>query len=151
MRKKVLFAVSVALLLVFSVSLPVSAQQITIGECKSHEGYCSEIVKEVPVTLDMLFRAQKMNAIPKDEDLIVPNATCTHTYTEWTTIKSWYESSTEFGQCNVSVKYQMRYCTKCNAAFAREKREQLHHIFEVNNVTGFSTCTICGLTKGDLR
>ena len=63
MKKMIMFVISVALLLTLSMPFPVSAQQIIIEECGNHDDYCAEVVKEVPVTFDMLLQAQKMNVV----------------------------------------------------------------------------------------
>lgn len=115
--------------------------------CRNHSDCSTEVVKEVPLTIDMLQQAQKMNIIPTDASLVTPLAECKHTsYSSWETIKSGYENPKNFGDCYILVEYQMRYCKKCNAAFAREKRTQLSHI-----MVGSSTlrkCYRCGLTEG---
>ena len=148
MKKMIMFVISVALLLTLSMPFPVSAQQIIIEECGNHDDYCAEVVKEVPVTFDMLLQAQKMNVVPMNASLVVPYATCNHTYTAWKTIATKTEPSTEFGKCHIRTLFQIRYCTKCNASFAREKTVQEHNWVSSNN--NFR-CTICGLTGGTAR
>lgn len=148
MKKMNMFVVSVVILLMLSMPLSVSAKQISIGSCGSHDDYCSEVVKEVPVTFDMLLQAQKMNVMPKNVSLVVPSATCNHTYSAWTTIRTKTEPSTEFGKCYIITYFQIRYCTKCNASFAREKSQQLEHNWVLTN--NRFKCTICGLTGGTL-
>lgn len=150
MKKMYIMVVSVALLLILSTPLPASAQQITIGENGSHDDYCGEVVKEVPVTFDMLLRAQKMNVVPKNVSLAIPYATCSHTYTDWITITTKTEPSTEFGKCHITTLFQIRYCTKCNASFAREKSVQLEHNW-VSYKNGLFRCTICELIGGTVR
>lgn len=150
MKKLVSFVVCFALLLMVSIPISASAQQITFDESHNHNDCSTEVVKEVPVTPDMLQQAQKINAVPDSASLITTTATCSHpTYSTWETIKSWYEYPTTFGECYISVLYQMRYCKTCNAAFARETRTQLSHI-KVGNSSSW-TCSRCGLSGGIAR
>lgn len=43
----------------------------------------------------------------------------------------------------------MRYCTKCNAAFAREKKTPLDHLKKGSLESWY--CTRCGATGGSAR
>ncbi len=146
MKKLVSFVVSFALLLMVSIPISASAQQISIDECHNHDDCCAEVVKEVPLTPEMLQQAQKMNAIPNSASLVTTTATCSHTYSSWETIKEWYETSSTFGNCYILAQYQMRYCTKCNVSFARETRTQLSHI-KVGTSSSWK-CSRCGLSGG---
>ena len=96
----------------------------------------------------MLQQAQKMGVVSKSTSLVAP-AACAHTYSSWETIDSWYELPPTFGKCYILVQYQMRYCTKCNTAFAHEKNTQLSHSWRGNST--HRECTRCGLVEGIAR
>lgn len=128
--KKVFSLVICLVLIMVSASVAVSAQQITKDECYNHSDCPTEVVTEVPLTLDMLQLAQNMNVVPDDSSLITPLAKCKHkSYSPWKTIKDALEPPKKFGKCCILYEYQMRYCKKCKAAFARERRTQLDHVY----------------------
>lgn len=138
MKRFVSILMSLVLMLVVLGPTTVMAQ-----ESDEHHHYGkTESVKEVPVTIDMLQQAKEKGVVPKRSSLISPSATCKHTYTSWSTINEYNESPSSFGECYVKVEYQMRYCTKCNAALAREKRTQLPHIWRT--YSDYRKCMRCG-------
>lgn len=143
MKRFVSILMSLVLMLVVLGPTTAMAQ-----ETDEHHHYGNtESVKEVPVTIDMLQQAKEKGVVPKRASLISPSATCKHTYTSWETIKSWYDPAPSFGECYILVEYQMRYCSKCNESFAREKSTQLSHIWKGNSSS--KTCTRCGLKSGE--
>lgn len=147
MKKLVSVVLSFALLLIISMPVSASGQQMAIDENHNHSGCSTEVIKEVPLTSDMLQQAQKMNVVPSNRGLVAPMASCTHsTYSPWTTLAEKYELPKTFGYCYVLVEYQLRYCKSCNASFAREKRTQLPHI-NIGNSTKWK-CSRCGMVGG---
>lgn len=142
MKKLVSLIGSLVLLLIISSPLSVAAQQIAVGENNNHDDCFEGIIKEVPCTIDMLQQAQEMNVLPDNANLITPYATCKHIYSSWVTIKSWKEKPKGIGKCCTLIRYQMRYCKKCNAAFAREKSTQEDHRVVTSGTSW--RCTECG-------
>lgn len=141
MKKSVSIIVSFALLIVIFLPLPVYAQQ-DVADNNNHDECITEIIREVPCTGDMLKKAQEMNILPESVSLITPYATCKHMYSSWVTIKSWEEKPNGIGKCCTLYRYQMRYCKKCNAAFAREKVTQEDHRLVITGTNW--RCTRCG-------
>ncbi len=149
MKKLVTVVVSLVVLVVFILPITTSAQQ-TMTQKDSKQDKCdTKVVKEVSLTPEMLQLAQEMGILPKNICLATPAAACNHTYSAWKIVNQSYESSPVFGRCLVEVNYESRYCTKCSAAFGREVRKQLEHIF-VGTSSSFR-CKRCGMTGGSAR
>lgn len=70
---------------------------------------------------------------------------CSHTWSSWSTIKSWYDDGETIFDCYQLVNQQLRYCTKCNDTQMRETRNQLQHIWKG------SKCSRCGVERTDVR
>lgn len=142
MKKVISLVLCLALIMVAS-SVTVSAQQITRGECYDHDDCSAEVVTEVPVTLDMLQVAQNLNVVPGDLRVVTPLAKCKHkSRTDWNTIKSALIPPTKFGKCATLYEYQIQYCKKCKAAFARERSKELKHVYI--GVLSKKKCMYCG-------
>jgi hypothetical protein len=141
MKKVASIILSFVLILIISSPLPVSAQQVT-ADSNNYDESITEIIREVPCTSDMLKKAQEMNILPENVSLVTPYATCKHLYSSWVTIKTWKEKPTGIGKCCTLYRFQMRYCKKCNAAFAREKVTQEEHRVVVSGTSW--RCTECG-------
>ena len=147
--KKVISLVSCLALIMVSSSVTVSAHQITRDECYGHDDCSMEVVTEVPVTLDMLQVAQSQNVVPVDLRVITPLAKCKHkSCTNWNTIKSALIPPVKFGKCATLYEYQIKYCKKCSAAFAREIRTQLKHVYV--GTQSKRKCKYCGDVIGTM-
>lgn len=140
MKKRITLLASVVL--VCTLLLPMSVSACPIDD--ETMGYCcdaADIEKNDELLLDL-----------HDSDIIseqgtVSRATCKHTYSSWITTHEKYEAGALM-DCNILVQLQTRYCTKCNAAFVREKRTQLPHALIWNG--NLCRCKVCGKSFGYL-
>ena len=149
MFKKV-FSIALSLVMILCMAGSTFAAEVSCDD-HNHDYDIGAIlaIVDVPVTADMLLKASEEGIVPC-ESAVKSVAYCSHpVFSQWNTIKSWYTYPSIYGNCYVLVQYQLRYCTSCATAFARETYTQLSHSWYFQG--GAYWCAICGTSIVNMK